>query len=416
MGGDRGRQAGADQGCRDELGQSSGRIAGVSRTVVTVRERAGLDCFSMCAHRPVTAPDFLLSRAHGSVRTQGSVESFTDPQDAIAALVDARVPIVVGALPFDRSAPAALTVPENIIREDGPLEPHSYYRQGPGSVLHATLAGVDPEPEEHLRRVEAAVGTIRASKLEKVVLARAVDISFDPPVDPLLVAARLIDNSVNRDGFIADLTPAGKPGHMLVGSSPEVLIKRQGSTVSAYPLAGSAAREADPVIDAGVGKRLASSAKNHAEHAYVVDHLRRVLAPFCTRLDIAETPELTKTNEMWHLATPIVGTLRYPGLTALELALHVHPTPAICGTPTDAAEALIETAESDRSFYAGAVGWCDSAGDGEYMVAIRCAEVAGDGRTARAWAGGGIVADSDPEEELAETTAKLRTILRSLGL
>ena len=119
---------------------------------------------------------------------------------------------------------------------------------------------------------------------------------------------------------------------------------------------------------------------------------------------------------MWHLATPIVGTLSDPAVTALELALQVHPTPAICGTPTDAAEALIQTAESDRGFYAGAVGWSDSSGDGEYMVAIRCAEVSGDGKTARAWAGGGIVADSVAEEELAETGAKLRTILRSLGL
>lgn len=370
----------------------------------------------MCAHRPASAPDFLLSRAHGSVRTQGCVESFTDPWAAIDALKAGRVPIVVGALPFDRSAPAALTVPETVIREDGPLEPHAYYRQGPGSLMSATFAGVDPEPEEHLRRVEAAISTIQASKLEKVVLARAVDITFDPPVDPLLVAALLIDNSVNRDGFIADLSPAGVPGAMLVGSSPEVLIKRQGSTVSAYPLAGSAARHPDPATDTLIGKRLAASAKNLQEHAYVVEHLRSTLAPFCSRLDIGALPEVTMTNEMWHLATPIVGTLAEPALSALELALHAHPTPAVCGTPTDAAEALIHTAESDRSFYAGAVGWCDDSGDGEYMVAIRCAEVAGDGRSARAWAGGGIVADSDAEEELEETTAKLRTILRSLGL
>lgn len=370
----------------------------------------------MCAHRPVTAPDFLLSRAHGSVRTQGSLETFTDPWAAIEALGSGRVPIVVGALPFDRSAPAALTVPEHVIREDGPLEPHSYYRQGPGSVLHARIVGVDPEPEEHLRRVEAAVSTIRASKLEKVVLARAVDIAFSPAVDPLLVAARLIDNSYNCDGFIADLSPAGRPGDMIVGSSPEVLVKRQGSTVTAYPLAGSAPRQADPDADLDVGRRLADSAKDLDEHRYVVEHLREKLGPFCAHLSIPERPEVTRTNEMWHLATPIVGTLKDPAVTALELAVHTHPTPAICGTPTDAAEALIETAEADRGFYAGVVGWCDDSGDGEYMVAIRCAEVTGDGRFARAWAGGGIVADSDPAEELTETTAKLRTILRSLGL
>lgn len=370
----------------------------------------------MSAQRPATAPDFLLSRAHGSVRTQGSQATFSDPWEAVDALRGGGIDLLVGALPFDRSAPAALTVPEKIIREDGPLEPHSYYRFGEGSRLSAQVTGLDPEPLEHLRRVQAAIETIRQSKLDKVVLARSVDIAFDPPVDPLLVAARLIDRSYHRDGFIADLTPAGRPGHMLVGSSSEVLVKRQGSTVTAYPLAGSAARVRDRDRDAVVGHELYASAKDLEEHRYVVEHLRNALSPLCSQLDIPAHPELTKTNEMWHLATPIIGRLHNPSTTALELALRVYPTPAVCGTPTDAAEALIETAESDRGFYAGAVGWCDDSGDGEYMVAIRCAEVSGDGTWARAWAGGGIVADSDAEEELEETGAKLRTILNSLDL
>lgn len=376
----------------------------------------------MCALRdpsaPSTAPDFLLSRAHGSIRTQGSVETFTDPWEAIDALKTGRIPMVVGALPFERDNAAALTVPSEIIREEGPLEPHSYYRSGPGSVLHARVAGVDPSPEQHLQRVNAVINTIKNTALGKVVLARAVDIVFDPPVDPLLVAARLIDNSFNRDGFIADLSPAGEQfaGTMLVGSSPEVLIKRQGSTVTAYPLAGSAPRSSDPARDEATGRELRASAKNLEEHSFVVNHLRAALEPLCERVDIPDIPELAQTNEMWHLATPIIATLKDPSTTALELALRVHPTPAICGTPTDAAEALIVEAESPRNFYAGAVGWCDSTGDGEYMVAIRCAEVSGDGKTARAWAGGGIVADSDAQEEFDETTAKLRTIMRSLGL
>lgn len=370
----------------------------------------------MPGNRPDTAPDFLLSRATGSVRTQGARETFADPWAAADALRDGDVSMVVGALPFERSAPAALTVPERIIREDGPLEPHSYYRFGDGAKMHASIDALDPEEHEHLRRIEAAIETIRNSKLEKVVLARAVDIAFDPPVDPRLVAARLIDRAVNRDGFIADLTPAGRPGHMLVGSSPEVLVKRQGSTVTAYPLAGSAARHPDKDRDAIVGHSLYTSAKDLEEHRFVVDHLRQALTPLCSRLEAPLHPELTKTAEMWHLATPIVGHLRNPNTTALELALRIYPTPAVCGTPTDAAEALIHTAESDRGFYAGAVGWCDRDGDGEYMVAIRCAEVSGDGRTARAWAGGGIVAESDAQAELDETTAKLRTILKSLDL
>ncbi|MDU0478490.1 isochorismate synthase [Staphylococcus chromogenes] len=365
--------------------------------------------------RPASAPDFLLSRAHGSVRTQGTIRTFTDPWEAVAALKAQEAEMVVGALPFLRGGAAALTVPGSIIREDGPLEPHGYYRFGPGSELSARVVGFDPSPEEHVDRVAAAIATVERSVLEKVVLARAVDIAFDQPVDPRLVAARLIDNSHNCDGFIADLSPV-HPGVFLVGSSPEVLVKRQGSTVTAYPLAGSARRLADPEADEQAGARLHHSAKDLVEHAFVVEHLRRALSPLCSSLEIPDHPELTKTDEMWHLATPIVGTLASPATSALELALAVHPTPAICGTPTDAAEALIETVESPRRFYAGAVGWCDASGDGEYMVAIRCAEVSADGLQARAWAGGGIVASSDPAAELAETDAKLRTMLRALGL
>ncbi|APT84628.1 isochorismate synthase [Corynebacterium aquilae] len=368
----------------------------------------------MFASRPASAPDFLLSRPHGSVRTQGSMETFTDPEDAITALRDNRVEMVVGALPFAIGGDVALTVPEKIIREDGPLEPHAYYRLGPGAQLHARLTGVEPSREEHIARVQAAINTIERTCLEKVVLARRVDIGFDEPTDPLLVAARLIDGSPTNNGFIADLSPAG--GGTLVGSSPEVLIKKQGSTISAYPLAGSVPRGGDKVEDELRGRSLLESSKDALEHQFVVDALRGHLEPLCSQLSIPSRPELMRTREMWHLATPITGQLKDSGVSALELALVVHPTPAICGTPTEAAAALIETAEDPRGFYAGAVGWSDASGDGEFMVAIRCAEVAADCLSARAWAGGGIVADSVPVDEFDETTAKLGTLLRALGI
>lgn len=368
--------------------------------------------------RPASAPDFLLSRAHGSVRTQGTTAAFDSVAAALGALHDG-AEIVVGALPFDKTARAALTVPHRIIREPGPLNPHPYYRVGAGAELHAAIAGVDPQPEVHRDRVADAVAAIRSTELSKVVLARAVDIAFTPPVDPRLVAARLIDLSATRDGFIADLTPAGRPGDVLVGSSPEVLVRREGLRVSSYPLAGSAARISDdPAADAAAGERLASSAKDLDEHAYVTRHIRTLLEPLCSELTMPERPILEKTNEMWHLATPIVGTLRddRDAPTALELAELLYPTPAVCGTPQSSAYEFIGETESDRGFYAGAVGYTEASGDGEYMVAIRCAEVDGTGATARAWAGGGIVADSNPDDELAETTAKLRTMLRALGL
>ena len=366
--------------------------------------------------RPASAPYFLLSRAHRSGRAQGTAATFQDPWAAVDALHRGEADIVVGALPFSRDDAAALTTPATFAITDGPLEPHAYYRTDT-RALGGRIIDEDPEEEEHLRRVEAAVATIAHSRLDKVVLARAVDIAFDSPIDPLLVASRLIDASPNKDGLCVDLTPAGPRyrGVHLVGSSPEVLVRRHGTTVSAFPLAGSAPRHRDPQADRAAAAQLQASAKDRAEHRFVVDHLRACLTPLCTELHIPDQPELTCTKDMWHLATPITGTVK-PNTTALELALATHPTPAICGTPTDPAADVIATIETDRGFYAGAVGWCTANGDGEYMVAIRCAQISAGGTRARAWAGGGIVAESDPEAELAETTAKLHTMLRALGL
>ena len=135
----------------------------------------------------------------------------------------------------------------------------------------------------------------------------------------------------------------------------------------------------------------------------------------CTDLEIPEHPSLTSTREMWHLGTRIRGRIADPRTTALDLALAVHPTPAVCGTPTDAARRLIAGIEGDRGFYAGAVGWSDAGGDGDWMVTIRCVEIDADRAGAVAWAGGGLVADSEPDDEVAETGAKLRTVLRAVG-
>jgi hypothetical protein len=363
--------------------------------------------------RPSTAPDFLLSRPHGSVRTQGCAGVYTDPYLAAEKLKSGEHTMLVGALPFDLANKCSLRVPEKIIRSAGPLEPPLYYRRN--VPLHAKVTMMNPTKEIHLQRVRAAIETIKNTRLDKVVLARSVGLKFetDSAIDPLEIAARLIQLSPEKNAFLAEIGEAADVQRWIVGSSPEVLIRKRGSKFFCYPLAGSAARNADQDIDQQISMRLLQSQKNRDEHAFVVNHIASTLAPVCTSLSYPRTPELKKTAEMWHLATPISGELQ-PGFSALELALRLHPTPAICGTPTEIAKDLILQVEADRSFYAGAVGWCDSAGDGEFMVAIRCAET--DGFQARAWAGGGLVASSQPVEEVAETDAKLRTIMRALGL
>ena len=370
--------------------------------------------------RPATAPDFLLSRPHSSIRTQGRKATYPDPFEAAQALHDGHVDLLVGAIPFKTSFRAALAQPDSVVVSEGPLEPPAFFR-GQNAAESLRVSSIIPVTSlnEHKAAVAAAIATIQQTRLEKVVLARAVDVTFENEPDPLLVAARLIDLSANRDGFAVDLSATGRDedeGATFVGSSPEMLVRRENRIVTAFPLAGSAPRTGVASIDDQAARDLLMSDKNQSEHKLVVDHYRNVLEPLCQNLDIPTEPDIHETTEVIHLGTAIRGELKeeYAHYSALDLALMLHPTPAIGGTPIDDAIGIIEEVEQPREFYAGAVGWCDATGDGEYMVAIRCCVM--EGVMARAWAGGGIVADSDPEEEATETTAKLQTALRALNV
>lgn len=356
---------------------------------------------------------FVLSRPHGTVVAHGTDDHFDCPASAADALRAGRIPAIAGALPFAPDHPAALTVP-------GLLEHLPTSQQAPDPELPAiTVSGALPTEREHIDRVETALRALRSDDdLVKVVLARRLSLRAERPVTPADLLAALTRNDPYRNGFAVDLSAAGSSwaGRHLVGSSPEVLIRREGDLVTAHPLAGSAPRNSDPARDAEAGERLAHSSKNLAEHAHVVNWLRECLEPLCTDLDIPDRPSLTSTKQLWHLGTPISGRLRDRSVTALDLALATHPTPAICGTPTPTARDLIVDLEGDRGFYAGALGWCDAHGDGEWMVTIRCAVLEADGTTLTAYAGGGIVADSDPADELAETTVKFGTVLDAFGV
>ncbi|MDX2355678.1 isochorismate synthase [Dietzia sp. PP-33] len=366
------------------------------------------------AARPVTAPDFLLSRHTGSLRTQGSLRVFTDPADAALALRSGACGLVVGAIGFEPDAPAALVEPDIVVRTDGPLEPPAYFRS---IRTRAHVTEELPPTLDHRNRVATAVAGIRAGGLDKVVLARAVRLVAEESIDPHAVCAALIDSSPSADGYLVDLSPAGgdHAGRVLVGSSPELLVRRRGDIVECHPLAGSAPRSTDPARDQASGRALRESVKDASEHSFVVDSLAEALAPLCRDLDIPARPSLASTREMWHLGTRIRGRVADPRTTALDLALAVHPTPAVCGTPTEEARRVIAGVEGVRGFYSGAVGWAEAGGDGDWMVTIRCAEIDADRSGAIAWAGGGLVADSDPDDEVAETAAKLRTVLTALG-
>lgn len=358
-------------------------------------------------------PAFVLAGPDGAVVGDGVHTAFPHIADARAALASHSAPIILGALPFDLSRPAALIRPQSVRFTDVP--PAWPSRDHVSAEITATTPGAD----EHRRRIGAALTRLRDpdDALQKVVLARTLHLTADGRLDARTVLNRLAANDAQATKYLVDLSAAGEgySGAALVGASPELLVARQGQQVICRPFAGSAPRSADPDTDAANGAALEASEKNRHEHQLVVDALRSALEPLCTDLQIADRPQLSKTAAVWHLFTPMSGRLREKSTTALDLAVALHPTPAVGGSPTDRAIALINEIEGDRGFYAGAVGWCDRRGDGRWVVSIRCAHLSADRRSAVAHSGGGIVAESDPDDEVDETTTKFRTILAALG-
>lgn len=359
-------------------------------------------------------PSFVLAGPDGTVVADGVHTAYPRLADARSALAAGTTPIIVGALPFDMAGPAALVRPATV-RFGSELP------DWPGGALPAVrVVQTLPAPEQHRTRIASALQRLRdpAAGLRKVVLARALRMTADDPLDARTIVRRLAADDPAANVYLADLTPAGGryAGTVLIGASPELLVARRGDRVTCRPFAGSAPRSADPRTDEASGAALAASAKNRHEHALVVDEMRKVLDPLCVDLQIAPEPQLSRTAAVWHLSTPITGRLRETSTTALDLAVALHPTPAVGGVPTAAATRLIHELEGDRGFYAGAVGWCDVHGDGRWVVSIRCAHLSADRRGAEAHSGGGIVAESDPDDEVAETTTKFNTILSALGV
>jgi isochorismate synthase len=363
--------------------------------------------------RLMPEPSFVLSGPDRTLVADGIHTPYPEVAAARAALASGAAPMVLGALPFDLTRPAALMRPEAFRFVDAlPVGPVT-------ELPRVRVDGELPSPEVHRARICEALGRLNdpRSALHKVVLARALRLVADQPLDVTAVMRRLAEDPT-AIVYFADLTPAGgrHVGSGLIGASPELLVARRGDVVTCRPFAGSAARSPDPAIDRANGAALAASAKNRHEHQLVVDQMRDALAPLCTDLRIAAEPQLSSTAAVWHLNTPISGRIRQSSTTALDLAIALHPTPAVGGVPAAAATDLINELEGDRGFYAGAVGWCDDSGDGTWVVSIRCAELSADRRTADARAGGGIVAESDPDEEVAETSTKFKTITTALGV
>ena len=322
-------------------------------------------------------------------------------------------PVAFGSFAFDpRPGRSVLVVPRVVVgRRDGhtwlttiggapalnspqPVRPPVGIRYAEGSRTVTDWQGA----------VAQAVDRIGQGEFDKVVLARDLVAAAEEAIDDRWLLHQLAERYDSCFTFAVD---------GLVGATPELLVRRTGNRVDSRVLAGTVRRRGDKAADELLAQGLLASAKDLEEHAFAVRSVTEVLARHCATLTVPADAHVLSLANVQHLATDITGRLA-DDAGALALAGQLHPTAAVCGTPTEAARTAIRELEGmDRARYAGPVGWVDARGDGEWGIALRCAEVVG--RTARLFAGCGIVAGSNPDAELAESQAKLVPIRDALG-
>jgi isochorismate synthase len=350
---------------------------------------------------------------------------FDEAPAALAAIVhDDRTllgvsPVGVGWIPFVPGEPGEVVIPRVTVvksgggdcwvtriegewSDDDELSPRG---QPIPAIDSYRIAQVTPAAT-YLAAVAAARDAVQAGRLVKAVIAREIAVTATRPFDRHGILHRLksafgLSYRFAVDGFF--------------GASPELLVSVDGRTVTSHPLAGTAPRAGDPDRDAALAAALIESTKNQVEHRVVIDMVHDTLLPWCSYLDWEPEPSIVTVANVQHLGTRIEGRLSSPPPHVATLVRALSPTPALGGHPGPEALKLIADVEGvDRDRYGGAVGWLDAAGNGTWAVAIRCAQLTADGLTARLHAGGGIVADSDPQAELAETQAKFQAMLSAL--
>lgn len=335
---------------------------------------------------------------------------------------NALLPLAFGCVDFLPGAPATLTIPELTIVDDGSghrfavvcADEHDVDR-----IFGSLTVNSSPPPtansfhvtspipiSTYLEAVTGARDAVRSAKLRKAVIARPVMVTADHAMSIHAVLRRL-------DATFGSTYRFSIQG--FVGASPELLVSVNGATVRSHPLAGTTRTTGNDDVDAQLAAELLASEKNQIEHQAAIEMVRDSLLPFCSYLDWTPEPSIIKVANVQHLGSLAEGHLSEPHPTVVELVRELQPTPAVGGHPRASAVDLIVNSEGfTRGRYGGAVGWVDAAGDGEWAVSLRCAEFSDDRHHARLVAGGGIVADSDPEAELAETQAKLQAMLGAI--
>ena len=258
----------------------------------------------------------------------------------------------------------------------------------------------------YLEAVKQARDAVRNGSITKAVIARDIVITASAPIDVYAVLLRLRSSFGSSYRYLID---------NFIGASPELLVAVDNGAISSHPLAGTAPRTGDPQSDSALAEKLLSSEKNQIEHRVVINMVHDTLLPFCSYLDWQPEPSVMQVANVQHLGTLMQGMLSKPFMHILDAVIMLSPTPALGGFPKQEALDLIKQYEGiDRGRYGGAVGWFYQKGNGAFAVAIRCAQLSPDRTSARLFAGGGIVADSEPAAELAETQAKFQAMLAAI--
>jgi menaquinone-specific isochorismate synthase len=326
-------------------------------------------------------------------------------------------PILFTSFSFDPTEESQLIIPKVVIGQrngkswitwigDNP-QPQLQSASQARTSLNLSWSGSNGDVWQE--RVARAIEKIKGGKLEKVVLARFTTATSDSPIESRALL-KYLSNEYTSTWIFSNTG--------LVGATPELLVRLSKSLITSRILAGTIRKTGDDQRDLALAGSLARSSKDLEEHEYAVRSVADALAPFCSSMNVPESPFVLHLSNVMHLATDVTGVLSDHSTPSdiFELAARLHPSAAVCGTPTEVAKRTIDEIEGiSRGRYAGPVGWIDAKGDGELGIALRCGQISNDKKSIRIFAGCGIVAGSDPEREYAESQAKLLPMRSALA-
>ncbi|EGR0205593.1 isochorismate synthase [Vibrio vulnificus] len=315
-------------------------------------------------------------------------------------------PVLFGVVPFNQENMTRFVIPQTLYISSSTRASQTSASSAPQARLISSPSG-----HHYKQGVHDLLGMFANQELSKVVLSRAIEVATETDIQQQALLRNLL--SINAKGY----TFAAQIGdnQKLMGASPELLVAKKGSHLISNPLAGSRPRSESEQQNQASIQSLLNTGKDLHEHGLVVEEVERVMSKYCCNLYTPMVPSVIETQTMLHLSTQLEGQVLDPAINVLQVAAELHPTPAVCGYPREKAyEAIKRLEQFDRGYFTGMVGWCDSRGNGEWVVTIRCAEV--QPRRMKVFAGAGIVNESQPQSELDETGAKMNTILKAAGI